>query len=400
MRRSELAVITTHISPALGYGGPAVSVAVLIKAWARMGHKLEVSSSDASEEQALTYQDVDLGRNVGISLYPTYWFKRWGFGLKAISHIFGTCRRAPFVYINGVATWPTTLAALICWVLKIRFVVSLRGGLMPEHIYEIKHKKIHKWLYYRLLTLPTLRRAAAIHCTSTVESKSARRILGRRNGIILLPNGIDTQKIKAIPMPSYAGLMFCYVGRISREKGINAFVRLWLERRKENEKFFVAGSGYGDYFTQFKEIVRQSEGAVVYKGYLNRAGVMNMINNIHILVLPSGLEGTNVRENFGNTIVEAFALGRPVMAARGLAWDYIEDKHLGFVFERSTSSAREALARVQNTSIHGLQQMGAAARRYAEENLDSNSIAERLWEAITSAIPHLTPNAGQKGVTW
>jgi len=41
----------------------------------------------------------------------------------------------------------------------------VHGGLMPEHVDLIRREKPHKWLYYRWLTFPTLRRAIAVHCT-------------------------------------------------------------------------------------------------------------------------------------------------------------------------------------------------------------------------------------------
>lgn len=136
----EAAVITTHIEPALGYGGPAVSAAVLASTWNKMGHKLVLCSSNASDAIALSIKDVHLGDDVKVSLYPCKWFKRWGFGLRAIIFIFKICKKVPFVYINGIATWPTSLAALFCCLFNRHFVVSLRGGIMVEHINQIKKK--------------------------------------------------------------------------------------------------------------------------------------------------------------------------------------------------------------------------------------------------------------------
>jgi glycosyltransferase involved in cell wall biosynthesis len=378
----EAAVITTHIEPAFGYGGPSVSVAVLATTWAKMGHKLVLCSSNASDAIPLSSEDVEFGDNINVTLYPSQWFKRWGFGLRAITFIFKICKKAPFVYINGVATWPTSLAALFCCLIKRHFVVSLRGGLMAEHVNLIKKKKIHKWIFYKLLTFPTLRRSAAIHCTSTIEADAASHILDHNSRVAVIPNGVDTERIRAKGMPDCNGLIFCYAGRISIEKGINVFIKAWLKRKRSVDKMVVAGSGYGNYYKKFQMLVKKSRGAVIYKGYLFREELLRTISDCHILILPSGIEGSNGWESFGNIVAEAFALGRPVMATRGLAWDHIEINNIGFLFNRQFDSVCETIKRVQSLNIREIQHMGTTARAYAKENLDSYVLAKRLWALV------------------
>jgi glycosyltransferase involved in cell wall biosynthesis len=266
--------------------------------------------------------------------------------------------------------------------MKRRFVVSLRGGLMAEHVNIIRQSKIHKWLFYKLLTFPTLRRTAAIHCTSAIEADSAKQLLDKENGFVVIPNGVDTERIKAKAMPNCDGLIFFYAGRISIEKGINVFIKAWLKRRRNIDKLVIAGSGYGNYFKQFQMIIEKSRGAVIYKGYLGKEALMDTISNSHIVILPSGIEGTNVRENFGNTIAEAFVLGRPVMVTRGLAWDHVENNKIGFLFDRNFDSVCKAITSVQKKKRRDLQKMGSAARTYAKKNLDSYILAKRLWAVV------------------
>jgi glycosyltransferase involved in cell wall biosynthesis len=266
--------------------------------------------------------------------------------------------------------------------MKRRFVVSLRGGLMAEHVNIIRQSKIHKWLFYKLLTFPTLLRTASIHCTTTIEASDARRLLNRENGFVVIPNGVDTEKIKPKAMPDCDGIIFCYAGRISIEKGLNAFIRAWLKRRGKKDNLVVAGSGHGRYFKHFQMLLEKSQGKIIYKGYVPREALLNTISNSHIVILPSGIEGTNVRENFGNTVAEAFALGRPVMVTRGLAWDHIENNQIGFLFDRNFDSVCKAITRVQKIKSRDLQKMGSAARAYAKKNLDSYVLAERLWTVV------------------
>lgn len=230
--------------------------------------------------------------------------------------------------------------------------------------------------------MPTLRRSAAIHCTSEIEADAANQILDQSNNLAVIPNGVDTEQIKAKCMPNCDGLIFCYAGRISNEKGINVFIRAWLKRRRSIDKFVVAGSGYGYYFKQFQRLIKASRGALIYKGYLSREELLRTISNCHIVILPSGIEGSNGWESYGNTVAEAFALGRPVMATKGLAWDHIETNHTGFLFNPKFDSVCETITKVQRLNIREIQEMGMAARAYACANLDAYFLANRLWALV------------------
>ena len=114
MQREIYGVVTTHIAPARGYGGPAVCAAELVRAWARSGHSIILCTSDATEGGRLTAADLSLGERVAVKLYHAYWARRWGFGLGALKQVLTVCRRSKGIYVSGIATWPTTLGALFC----------------------------------------------------------------------------------------------------------------------------------------------------------------------------------------------------------------------------------------------------------------------------------------------
>jgi len=389
--RYDVGIVTTHVWPAIAFGGVAVSAARLAAAWARVSSRhIGLCSSNASGKGWISDEDVRLGANVSVRLYNAYWFKRWGFGLGAIPRLVNLCGRSRVVYLNGIATWPTTLGAIICCLFKRTFIVSPRGGLMPEHVEHIRRHKPGKWIFYRLLTFPTLRRARAIHCTGREEAGPIRAFLGKEVQILIVPNGIELHPLAADTPASLAtSLVLTYIGRISHEKGINTFLRAWLKVRRPGDRFLVAGAGSGVaealYFKDFQEIVSQSGGAIEYRGYLDSSEVNKLIENSHFLVLPSGLDG-DVRENFGIAVAEAMALGRPVMVCNGLEWDDVEPFGAGFVFERHADAAVSAVRRAAATNDDTWVSMAAQARKYAEERLDVRITAERVWDALLGCI--------------
>jgi len=381
----EVGIVTTHIPPAKGYGGVSVTASVLTKAWAERGHKMVLAASDESIDGRLCAEQVLLGEQVEVQLYHCYGFRRWGFGLDAIPMLFKLCLQAPVVYIHGIATWPSTLAAVFCTLLRRPFMVAVHGGLMPEHVELIRRQKPHKWLYYRWLTFPTLRRAIAVHCTSDTEAEGVHNVLGKDARILLVPNGIDSRDIPVAHYPAGQGMKLCFLGHIQQEKGINAFIRAWLKVRFPADRLVIAGRSVdGAYFEEFQTLVKQAQGAISYRGYLERGEVMELLASSHFLVLPSGLEEAGgMRENFGNVVAEAMAVGRPVLVARGLAWDHLEESGAGFVFERNEASVCEALRKAQSLDRLTWEQMSWNGRQYVEHQLDPVKLGDKVWRVLT-----------------
>lgn len=380
----DVGIVTTHIPPAKGYGGVSVTAAVLTKAWAEQGYKMALVASDESIAGRLHPEQVRLGEQVDVSLYRCYGFRRWGFGLGAIPELFKLCLHAPVIYIHGIATWPSTLTAVFCTLLRRPFMVAVHGGLMPEHVDLIRRLKPHKWLFYKWLTFPTLRRAIAVHCTSETEAEGVRNVLGKDARILLVPNGIDSRDFKVAECPAGDGMKLCFLGHIQQEKGINAFIRAWLKVRNPADRLAIAGRSVdGAYFEEFQALVEQAQGAISYHGYLERGEVMELLASSHFLVLPSGLEEAGgMRENFGNVVAEAMASGRPVLVAKGLAWDHLDSIGAGFVFERTEDSVCAVLRKAQSLESWEWGRMSWNGRYYVEQQLNPVKLGERIWRAL------------------
>lgn len=379
-KKMKVAVITTHMWPAKGYGGVAASTSRLVSSWLRLHKKVLVCTSDGSEGSSLNVDDlVKKYPGASVRVYHTLWFRRWGFGWAAPWVIWKTCREADVIYVNGIATWPCTLGAICCVLMRKPFVVSMRGGLMHNHVQFIKKKKPHKWLYYRLLTLPTISKARAIHVTSERESEGVLSMMPKAQTHVI-PNGVSIPN-QQYGIPGGKRLRLCYIGRISREKGINAFSLAWLTVRRSGEELLIAGTGKGAYFDEFCEIVLRSQGAIRYAGELEQTVVQTEIAQSHFLVLPSGLEGGWEWENFGNVIAETLAVGRPVMVRRGLAWDYLENLGLNIGFERSTESIERAINKARITvGTEQYKHICTRAREHAERHLSIEKSASELYE--------------------
>ena len=321
-----------------------------------------------------------------VRLYRTWQWHRWGFGLGALWMVPHCCARAQAVYINGLATWPTTLAALYCRLTGRAYVVAPRGGLLPAHVALIRREKPLKWLFYQLLTLPTLRHARALHTTSALETAGVDSLLPEIP-VIELGNGLDLTQWPALPArpqsgDGQVGIVLAFAGRLSPEKGIGRFLDIWRQTRRSGDRFLIAGDGTGAYADQVRAIAAACGAAVEMRGYLDQDGLRRLYAEADMIVLPSGLEGGDIRENFGNAAAEALACGRPLLVTRGLAWDHAGPAGAAVLFDTDTGSVGAALAQLQTLDSAQWASMRTAARRLAESQLDIDQMAARLWSAL------------------
>lgn len=376
-------IVTTHITPASGFGGVAEAGGRIARAWAAAGHAFRVCASDASHGQRLSPGDLALPPNIPIILYHAKWWPRFGFGFGAIGAVFGACRGARAVYINGIGTWPTTLAALTCALLGRPMLVALRAGLMAPHLAVIRAHKPHKWLFYRLLTLPALRRARCLHLTSALEAEGLETLLPGVP-LVIVPNGLDLAEWPFLPPRTASdGLVLCYVGRLSAEKGILRFLLLWLRLRRHHDRLVIVGGGSGPYAEAVRAEATMAGQAVTLAGTLDRAGVQAVLARSDLLVLPSGLEHGDLRENFGNAAAEALASGRPILATRGLAWDDCAPGGYGLLFDADDAAIAAAIEQAQTLPRDQLAAMGVRGRAWAEQTVDIRVTAEQLWRQLS-----------------
>jgi len=82
-------------------------------------------------------------------------------------------------------------------------------------------------------------------------------------------------------------------------------------------------------------------------------------------------------------VAEAMASGRPVLVARGLAWDHLEIFGLGLVFDRTEASVCEVLRKVQALDQLTWEQMSWNSRKYVEHQLDPVKLGDKVWQVLT-----------------
>jgi glycosyltransferase involved in cell wall biosynthesis len=368
----EVVVVTTHAPTSRGWGGAVVSGVETAAVAASVFSRVILICSDANNGAP----PVDRGQAqkatpAQLRLYRSRRAAKQGFGLGALPILWEHIGRADCVYISGIFTWPVTIAALIALIRRKPHVVSLHGGLLSTHISEIRRRRPLKALAYDLVVLPLVRAADRVKVSSDFEAREAALVVAPQK-IVVVPN---TFEIGSIPFagdpPAGAGTHMVFVGRLELDKGIRAFIRVWTQVAGPSDRLSVVGGGVGDY----ADAVRAQaslDPRVAILGEIARAKVFETLAAGHVLVLPSGLEGA-LRENFGNVVVEALAVGRPALVRRGLAWDRLPDAGVGWTFDGDDQALGAVLSQILSARLAHAPGLAHRCRAYVEQNFSSAS---------------------------
>lgn len=169
-----------------------------------------------------------------------------------------------------------------------------------------------------------------------------------------------------------------FVGRLSREKGLDVLLRAW---RHVGARLPLRIVGDGPLAQEVIAWASEIEGVSVL-GRLPSAAVRELMKEAVVLVAPSVSY-----ETFGLVAVEAFAVGTPVIASRlGALAEVVGDRRTGLHFTAGDSVALEAVANwvVENpASVH---EMRSEARREYVQRYTAESNLEQLRSIYRSAL--------------
>jgi glycosyltransferase involved in cell wall biosynthesis len=155
----------------------------------------------------------------------------------------------------------------------------------------------------------------------------------------------------------------------------------------------IAGTGPEE--TQLKVLAQQLGADVIFCGYLTGVKLQTAMKQARAFVLPS-----EWYENAPVSVLEAYALGRPVLgAAIGGIPELIQEGITGFTFASGNVAELAAtLARVASMPDRVVEEMGAAGRRWIESNFTPKRYRDRMLELYgeVSASDRVTmPQSGK-----
>lgn len=180
-----------------------------------------------------------------------------------------------------------------------------------------------------------------------------------RDKFSYIPNYVDAKQFRPDFNP---GDYFLYFGRLAPEKGVATLLRAAKQARV---KLRIAGVGPEE--MALKELQAGLAGDIEFLGHQTGEALHDVIRGARVVVLPS-----EWYENAPISVLESFALGKPVVGARiGGIPEMISEGRTGWTFESGNlDELTSLLVRLNAENEVSLKDAGRAARERVERDFN------------------------------
>lgn len=200
--------------------------------------------------------------------------------------------------------------------------------------------------------------------------------MGFRKKVVHVPNCIDVQSI--IPCYDYQENTIIYVGRLSHEKGIETLIN--AVKRLKSVHLKIVGDGPLKASLAGK-LQTENISNVSLLGYKTGIDLFNEIRSSAFLVIPSEWYENNPR-----TVIEAFALGKPVLGARmGGIPELVHDWETGLTYSSGDEQELREKIHILLDYPEAIKEMGRNGRKMVENELNPDLYYQRLIEVYQNA---------------
>ncbi len=189
------------------------------------------------------------------------------------------------------------------------------------------------------------------------------------NDFVYIPNFVN---LESYFTDLNVGDSFIYFGRLGPEKGLE---KLIIAAALAKVTVWIAGTG--SQYNYLFQLAKKNKADVVFLGYLEAENLYQAIRAAKATVLPS-----EWYENAPMSILESYALGRPVIgAAIGGIPELILEDETGITFESgSIESLASALRKFADLSKDKAAIMGRAGRTWVESNFTTKHYRDRVFD--------------------
>lgn len=237
------------------------------------------------------------------------------------------------------------------------------------------------------LLLPSkIARAEFVACASYFMQAQAMRIVSPDQWykFRIIRCGVDSHRLgqmTTLQTRSGPPKLIC-VGRLSPEKGHLGLLEVIFQLRQRGNICSLSLIGDGPFRPEIERRVQDLDlcDIVSLEGFLDEADTLQAIASSDILILPSFMEGLPV------VLIEALALGKPVLASRvaGIP-ELVEHGQSGLLFTPSDSEdLKDVLTRILANRTEWVK-LGAAGKAIVRREFDSMEIAKQLLDIFSEA---------------
>jgi glycosyltransferase involved in cell wall biosynthesis len=364
-------------------GGVVPAVLGLSRGLAQRGHTVDVVTLDEPDRSYESYKPHITVHPLGSGLTS------YRYSAKLLPWLRQHGGNYDRVIVNGLWQYLSFAAWRRFAGTAIPYFVYPHGMLDPwfKRTFPLKHLK--KWLYWPWADYRVLRDAAAVIFTSEEERLQARESfwlyrarekvspLGIEAPPPLLPD--STEKFLA-EFPSLRNKrIFLFLGRLHPKKGCDLLIDALRQRKPADVALVLAGPDQVGWEKELR--ARATEIDPVFTGMLHGEMKQAAFACADVFVLPSH------QENFGVSVVEALAVGLPVLISNRInIWREIETDRAGYIENDDLPGTTRLLEHWLNTSEQDRHVMRSNARNCFARRFQIDHAVDSLL-SILNEVP-------------
>jgi glycosyltransferase involved in cell wall biosynthesis len=364
--------------PAYVYGGPIYSSSALCEQLVAKGHKVTVVTTTANGKDEL---NVPHGVVQQVDGVDTLYFKRLTkdhthFSPGLISYLYKNIKKYDAVHIHSWWNLVSIFTLLVCFVRRVRPVLSPRG-MLSDYILETNHN-FQKKIIQGVVGNPLLSKVK-FHATSLAEVNEIKKMYPASQvaeifNFVTVPEGPIAAKPDVTDK-----IRFLFLSRIDPKKGLDLLFH-GLSMVTFPYELTIAGPYKEDYLKHLKALTREYgiEEHVTWVGPVYGDAKFRLLHEHDVMVL------TSYNENFANIVIESLAMGTPVLISNmvGLS-TYISDNKLGWISGIDPENIKETLNQLYSERGR-LREMSAAAPLLMKRDFDRNTLVNKYIELYKS----------------
>lgn len=257
-----------------------------------------------------------------------------------------------------------------------KLVVSPRGALFSHCWSKGKvRKNLAFWIFQRKM----LALADVVLVTSKAEAECVARLVPTAK-LRLLPNYLALPR--RIPRESRGMTKLVYWGRIDPKKNIKSLIKSFsaVDCERLSELRLIGFSNcHSAYELEILNDLRARD-RIDCVPFISRSEIGKLVDDARFFILPS------YSENFANVVLEALALGIPVIVSDQTPWLEVEKFRCGFVCGTTPDSIQSAIEKAANVSDVEHEEMSKNAYNFARRySIDDESVREDIqafWHSL------------------
>jgi len=284
------------------------------------GHQVTVYTTDGFKSRL----NVQTNSEIDVDGARTYYFKNlsnfttrkliFPIPYHLVSAIKNNVKKFDVIHIHEHRTFAAIVASHYAKKHKIPYVIHGHGSISTE-----VYMKIPKIIFDNLFGYRIIKNAHLLLAVSQQEANHYRKIVGNKNNIIVLYNGMDINNFDKKTIPgkfkdqyNITDDIILYLGRLNKIKGIDFALSAFAEliKEKQNVKFVIIGSD--DRYEPFlKKIVNELNIAdkVIFIGFIEEKYKQMAFSDAGLFIhtVLGGMGGV------GLAPLEAILCGTPVV---------------------------------------------------------------------------------------